>query len=80
MQIKEEYFTKIKELKDSFNTIVISLGQLEIQKQSIENNKNYLLGEYDKFSVEEQELLAKIQTEYGEGDLDINIGDFTPKQ
>jgi hypothetical protein len=80
MQIKEEYKTKIIELRDSFNDIVISLGQLAIQKATIENDEKYLQEQYQKFGLEEKELLSKIQTEYGEGNLDIDTGEFTPKQ
>ena len=79
MQIKEEYKTKIVELRDSFNDIVIALGQLAIQKATIERDTNYLQEQYQRFGLEEKELLAKIQTEYGEGNLDIDTGEFTPK-
>jgi hypothetical protein len=79
MQIKEEYKTKIVELRDSFNEIVIALGQLAIQKATIERDENYLQEQYQRFGLEEEELLAKIQTEYGEGNLDIDTGEFTPK-
>jgi hypothetical protein len=79
MQIKEEYKTKIVELRDSFNEIVIALGQLAIQKATIERDTNYLQEQYQRFGLEEKELLAKIQTEYGEGNLDIDTGEFTPK-
>ncbi len=80
MQIKEEYKTKITELRDSFNEIVITLGQLAIQKATIEQDEKYLQEQYQKFGLEEKELLTKIQTEYGEGNLDIDTGEFTPKQ
>ncbi len=80
MQIKEEYKTKIIELRDSFNEIVITLGQLAIQKATIEQDEKYLQEQYQKFGLEEKELLTKIQTEYGEGNLDIDTGEFTPKQ
>ncbi len=80
MQIKEEYKTKIIELRDSFNEIVITLGQLAIQKATIEQDEKYLQEQYQKFGLEEIELLTKIETEYGKGDLDIDTGEFTPKQ
>jgi hypothetical protein len=80
MQIKEEYKNKIIELRDSFNEIVISLGQLTIQKATIERDEKFLQEQYQQFGLVEKELLAKIQTEYGEGNLDIDTGEFTPKQ
>jgi hypothetical protein len=80
MQIKEEYTTKIIELRDNFNEIVISLGQLAIQKATIEKDEKFLHEQYQKFGLEEKELLSKIQTEYGDGNLDIDTGEFTPKQ
>lgn len=80
MQIKEEYKTKIAELRDKFNEIIISLGQLSIEKDRLERDEKYLKEEYQKFGKEEQELLAKIQTEYGVGTLDINTGEFTPNK
>jgi len=78
MQIKEEYFTKIVELRDKFNEIIISLGQISIEKDRLERDEKYLKEEYQKFGSEEQELLSKIQAEYGVGSLDINTGEFTP--
>ena len=80
MQIKEEYKNKIVELRDSFNDIVISLGELAIQKATIERDEKFLQEQYQQFGLEEKELLSKIQTEYGEGNLDIDTGEFTPKQ
>jgi hypothetical protein len=80
MQIKEEYLTTIRELRDNFNTIVVSLGQISIQKANLENDEKLLQQEYIKFGAEERELLSKIETEYGQGDLDINTGDFTPNK
>lgn len=80
MQIKEEYLTTIRELRDNFNAIVISLGQISIQKANLENDEKLLHQEYIKFGAEERELLSKIETEYGQGDLDINTGDFTPNK
>ena len=78
MQIKEEYKNKIVELRDNFNEIVISLGELAIQKATIERDEKFLQEQYQKFGLEEKELLSKIQTEYGEGNLDIDTGEFTP--
>ena len=80
MQIKEEYLTTIRELRDNFNAIVVSLGQISIQKANLENDEKLLHQEYIKFGAEERELLSKIETEYGLGDLDINTGDFTPNK
>ena len=80
MQIKEEYLTTIRELRDNFNAIVVSLGQISIQKASLENDEKLLHQEYIKFGAEERELLSKIEKEYGQGDLDINTGDFTPNK
>jgi hypothetical protein len=80
MQIKEEYLTTIRELRDNFNAIVVSLGQISIQKSNLENDEKLLHQEYIKFGAEERELLSKIETEYGQGDLDINTGDFTPNK
>ena len=42
MQIKEEYLTTIRELRDNFNAIVVSLGQISIQKANLENDEKLL--------------------------------------
>ena len=80
MQIKEEYKTKIIELRDKFNEIIISLGQISIEKDKLERDEKYLKEEYQKFGAEEQQLLSQIQAEYGVGELDINTGEFTPNK
>ena len=35
--------------------------------------------ELGRLGVEEQNVLSEIQKEYGDGNLDTNTGEFTPK-
>lgn len=80
MQIKEEYLLKLKQLKEDYENLIISLGQISVQKAQLEMDEKSLQNDYFKKGQEEQELLQKIQVEYGDGNLDLATGEFTPKQ
>ena len=78
-KIKDEQLQKINEFKQRYNEIVFLLGDVEIRKKELEFEHNSLLNDFGKIREEEQKLLEEIQKEYGDGNLDVNTGEFTPK-
>ena len=53
------------------NQIVVSLGQLEIQKSN-------LLKQLDIIQEENKTLGQTLQEKYGDGNIDLEKGEFTP--
>ena len=78
-KIKDEQFQKINELKGRFNELTFLIGQNKIQQTQLKIEEDEMFEELAKLGTEEQNVLSEIQKEYGDGNLDTNTGEFTPK-
>jgi hypothetical protein len=78
-QIKPEQLQKINELKGRFNELTFLIGQNKIQQTQLKIEEDEMFEELSKLNTEEQTVLSEIQKEHGDGNLDTNTGEFTPK-
>ena len=78
-KIKDEQLNGLKVLKAKFNELTFIIGQNKVQQKQLKEEENELFEEFAKLITEEQSLLGEIQKEYGDGNLDTNTGEFTPK-
>lgn len=84
-QLSQEELQQLKELQSSYSKVYFEIGQLEIQKRSlneeldkIKTNQDYLFLDIKKIQ-ENEEIFAKILNEkYGKGTIDINTGKISP--
>ena len=86
VKFTEEEMGSITELQNSYLNIQNSMGQLEIQRirleqqlQDLDTSKNSLQTEFVKAQTNEREFVESINKKYGDGNLDLNTGVFTPK-
>ena len=79
-QIKPEQLQKINEFKGRFNELTFLIGRNQIEQKSLKQEEEAMFDEYARLGEEEQIFLDEIQKEYGDGNLDTNTGEFTPKQ
>ena len=86
IKIKDEEFAEIKMLQSKFQENVYKLGNLQVEKMELERlvgevieREKKLKEDWGSLQKLEQELLDKIIKNYGEGNLNINDGIFTPK-
>jgi hypothetical protein len=78
-QIKPEQLQKINELKGRFNELTFLIGQNKIQQTQLKTEEDEMFEELSRLNTEEQNVLSEIQKEFGDGNLDTNTGEFTPK-
>ena len=78
-------FSEIKMLQSKFQESIYRLGNLQIEKMELDRRVNEFVETEKKLKDEwaslqklEQSLLDKIVKTYGEGNLDITNGSFTP--
>ena len=71
--------TKLKDIANKYLEIQDKLGSLEIQKAMIEKQRNNILSELTNLQSDEDKLGIQLQEKYGEGTIDIEKGEFTPK-
>jgi hypothetical protein len=80
MKIREELLQQVKQIRTSAIQITTTLGDLVIDENNIKLQKEELLKNYSQLIVSEKNLIDTINKEYGEGNLDLATGEFTPTE
>ena len=84
-KLDEEHLLLIQQLRDEFaensnvignNSIRILMLQKEIDK--LNSNQDTAIAEFEALQIKESELLETLRERYGEGQVNINEGTFTP--
>lgn len=83
--LTKEELQELLGLQDSYEKIVKSLGEIEIQKfnlneliNSLGIEKEYLHNDLKKIKEKETELAKTLTEKYGQGVIDVNTGEITP--
>jgi hypothetical protein len=81
-----EELTQIKTLQEKYNALGIELVQLKISLeiakeylQSLQEKEVQLVDQIKETNTEEKVLAESLDKRYGEGSLDLESGEFTPK-
>ena len=77
-KLSEKELQPLKEYQEKINIIVVSLGKLDLQINSLENTKKNLIKEYQEIEISQQKIALELQDKYGEGNIDLESGEFTP--
>lgn len=72
-KLTQEELEQLNQSQLQINQIVVSLGQLEIQKSN-------LLKQLDTIQEENKTLGQTLQEKYGDGNIDLEKGEFTPTE
>jgi hypothetical protein len=73
--LKEE-LQQLKDFQLKDNEITFALGQLEIRKIFIEKEKQKLQIQYQNQLQKQEKLGMELQEKYGEGNIDLEKGEF----
>jgi len=86
VKFTEEEMKKLSELQQTYTGVQNALGQvgvnrirLEQQLDDLDNADNQLKSQFVENQTREREFVDSINKKYGDGNLDINTGVFTPK-
>ena len=86
IKFTNEEMDSIRKLQQSYQEKVIVFGQLNIERISIEQAikelneaENKLREEYLQLQTDETKLLSDLSSKYGDGNLSLKDGTFTPK-
>ena len=85
VKFTQEELNSIEQLKNNYSSITNALGNLEISRIQTEkrldmlyNEKLSLETQYEQIIQTENNLINTLTEKYGQGNLDINTGVFTP--
>ena len=81
MEVKKLLDTELKtlqEYQEGVNKIIVNLGRLDLQIDALKRDKEKLLKEYQELEVNQIKTAQELQNKYGEGNIDLENGEFTP--
>jgi len=84
-KLDKEHLDAIQDLQQQFATnaswlgsVAIELKMLERQQVQTESQQAELITQFDKLREQEQQLIDSLKERYGEGEINIAQGTFTP--
>ena len=84
-KLDKEHQDAIQEIREAFaenarilGAITIDQKMLELQAKKLEEQQTRYLGEFDELRTREQELMNTMRERYGNGQINIADGTFTP--
>lgn len=80
IKFTEEEMKEIKDIRESYERLTLSLGQLYLQKRELDNSERRINTELENTENAEKVVLQKILQKYGEGTVDPDTGVFTPRK
>lgn len=85
IKVAEEEVKKIKELRQSYQELIVQVGQVELQMNDLNDALNNLseaklklMIKYAEIKETEKTQLEELNKKYGVGSLNVDTGLFTP--
>jgi hypothetical protein len=85
VKFTEDEMTKLQELQQTYNGIQNGYGQVGVQRirleqqlADLENAEAGMKTQFEDTQTKEREFVQSINKKYGDGNLDVNTGEFTP--
>ena len=86
-QLTTEELQSIKELQSKYNQTIFEIGIAEAQRialqeqvDKLQSNKVALVNDLATIEKQESDLVASLQTKYGNGAINPETGEITPVQ
>ena len=86
VKFTEDEMKQISELQQAYLNMQNALGQVSVNRIRLEQQMNDLTstedqirGQYTENQTKERDFVDTINKKYGDGNLDLNSGVFTPK-
>ena len=74
-----EELQTVRNLNGERNTLINQFGALEFEIQTLELQKEQLIENLQKLSEASENLGAELQSKYGEGNVNLDTGEFIPR-
>jgi hypothetical protein len=75
-KLSQEELQQLRNFQRSENEITFSLGQIELRKVFLERDKQNLQNQYQSLLQDQEKTGKELQEKYGEGNIDLEKGEF----
>ena len=79
-KLSEKELQILKEYQNKTNEIIAALGGIELQFDVLETQKEKALDEFKVLQDNQVKTGKELQDKYGEGNINLENGEFTPKE
>lgn len=79
-KVTEDELKEIEEFQKNINLITYQLGQVALQRLSLEKQEAALKIQHDRLLEQEKQLGDKLKEKYGNAQIDLNSGEITTSE
>lgn len=79
-KLSEKELQTLKDYQIKTNEIISVLGSIELQFDALKTQKEEVLKEFQTLQKNQTKTGKQLQDKYGEGNINLEDGDFTPKE
>jgi hypothetical protein len=77
-KLTQDELEQVQQLQQKNNAIVGELGQIELAKLSIDNQRKSVEAFIEEVRQEEKILAERLEKKYGKGSINLQQGEFIP--
>ena len=84
-KLDKEHLDQIQKLREQFSQITSTIGSITIEEivlkrqlDKLQQEQERFLNQLDALQTQESELIEKMRERYGEGQINVADGTFTP--
>ena len=74
--LSKEEITKLSSLQQQQDTFIIQLGQIEYQKNMLDQQKHKINQQIESFEQSQIKLAKELEEKYGKGTVNLESGEF----
>jgi len=75
-KLTPEELDLVRSLRRDYSNLTISLGELELQLNNINQEKQQLLESHKQLLEKEKQTAQQLQEKYGQGTIDLETGEI----
>lgn len=79
-KVSEEELKEIENFQQSVNLITYQLGQIALQRLSLEKQEEALELQHEQLLKQEKQLGDKLKEKYGNSQIDLKTGEITTSE
>lgn len=77
MQIEQEELNNLVKIREKYTKLIIDLGQIELEMLELQQSKTNISNIFSTIKQEETLEMNKIKEKYGNGEVNIETGEFS---
>jgi len=77
-KLSQEELQQLKDFQTESNNVTFTLGQIDIQRALLEGQRNEILEKLAQLQEKNNKFAIELQEKYGDGNIDLETGEFKP--